>query len=793
MLTEKDKKYLESLSVKKEEITPVEGPFSEEDMQLLDRQEELTEKYGDSGIRTFVESAVSSATFGLSDQAYAALGDDFKEALRERRKRNKSAALAGEIVGIAGPALFSGGSSLLAKGAGAAGKGIATAAKGAAAVEKLTASGLKKLIKDTGKKNFAREVLRKSVAKGAGSAVEGTFYGVGELIEENALGNAEFNAENLAAYAGRGALFGGLVGGSLGGIGQTVSIVVPKIKGSKIVGVGVEKIDNFKQNMTNPVYNSMKLGGFADDQIERLMVDQPKMAQNIPEVLSKAMKDGGVGYSLASNSHLLNSSRSYLKKIGKNIGKTVKAIDEEITDPNIFPKLNQVAQRQVDELEKLRPKFLNPKTGKPLSDDARKKVALIDKELDNLTSDLLDDVRYTADDLQKIKVEYHKLGKYDKLGDPTIVQDINRALGRGFREELVDLAARVRSPLGEKLQKELLDYNSLATFVNQFNRSAPDKSVFSKLRDVFFGFGAFTLGLAPIKSVSGLAGMTSAFAQSDLKNKMMVLADIERSNTKVSSKVSRLVNNFFKRTKFDKYPAISAAVLTNNPLSRKTEGELVLGKPKNEQEAVINMANNFDKINANPFLMNKMMLDANLQSSAPKTYGQLKQVAGRAFVFLDSKLPRKTLQVNPFLKKSYPISDQEIYKFKKYVKAVQDPLSVLKDLNSASISREGIEAIRFVYPTLYSEMQSSVYDALEKSGGKTSYKHRLQLGILMDMPTDLALEPESIRGLQSFYKEAQESQAGGAISAVAADKLDLSQSQATELEKVSNRRDLNRS
>lgn len=129
-----------------------------------------------------------------------------------------------------------------------------------------------------------------------------------------------------------------------------------------------------------------------------------------------------------------------------------------------------------------------------------------------------------------------------------------------------------------------MDYNSLATFVNQFNKSAPDKSVFSKLRDLFFGFGAFTLGLAPVKSVSGLAGMTSAFAQSDLKNKMMVLADIERSNTKVSSKVSRLVNSFFKRTKFDKYPAISAAVLTNNPLSRKTEGELVLGNLKTNRK-----------------------------------------------------------------------------------------------------------------------------------------------------------------------------------------------------------------
>ena len=43
----------------------------------------------------------------------------------------------------------------------------------------------------------------------------------------------------------KGALFGGLVGGSLGGLGKTVSIVVPKIKNSKLVGMGVEKIDNF--------------------------------------------------------------------------------------------------------------------------------------------------------------------------------------------------------------------------------------------------------------------------------------------------------------------------------------------------------------------------------------------------------------------------------------------------------------------------------------------------------------------------------------------------------------------
>jgi len=791
MLSDKEKEYIKSFDVKEEE-TSIEGPLSEEQVSFVNENEELNEKYGGSGVRTFLESAASSITFGLSDQAYAALGDDFKEALRERRKRNQGAALSGEVTGVVAPALFSGGSSLLAKGAATAGKGMATAAKAAKAAERLTASGMKSLIKDTGKKKFAREVLRKSVEKGAGSAVEGTFYGVGELIEENALGNAEFNAENLAAYAGKGALFGGLVGGSLGGIGKTVSIVVPKIKGNKIVGMGIEKIDNFKQNMTNPAYNAMKLAGFADDKIEKIILEQPAMAKNMPDVLGKVMKSEGLAKSIVSNTSLLKNSRSYLDKVGKKIGKTVKAMDDEIVDKAAFPTYAKVAQKQIDDLGLLKKKFQRP-DGSPLNQEALGYINKIDDEIDSLfQNNLLNNKPYTASQLQDMKIKFHKLGRYDKTGIPTVKDDINRVMGKAVRDELVDFAGRVDSPLGKQLSKELTDYSSLVTFVKEFNKKIGGQTNFPKLRDIFFGLSAYTYGMAPT-SAAGVAALTSAFARSDLKNKLMVLTDIEKSNIRVGQKINSSVKKFFKGKKFDKLPALSATLLTGNPLARKTEGDFVVGKPKDERDAIKNMADNIDKIKDNPYYMNKLMMDANLQSSAPQTYQQLKQIAGRAFVFLDSKLPRQTQNVNPFIKKSYPTSDQEIYKFKKYVQAVQNPMSVLKDLNGGVLSREGIEAVRFVYPNLYGEMQSSVYDSLEKSGGKTTYKQRLQLGILMDMPTDLALEPQAIQGLQSFYKEAQVSQSGGAISAAAAKQMDLSESQATELEKVSNRRDLNRS
>ena len=210
-----------------------------------------------------------------------------------------------------------------------------------------------------------------------------------------------------------------------------------------------------------------------------------------------------------------------------------------------------------------------------------------------------------------------------------------------------------------------------------------------------------------------------------------------------------------------------------------------------------NIMFNLDYVRENPENFDRIMMDPNLQSAAPKTYVKSKELAGRALMFLDRKLPRtlsKVLNVNPFFRKTYPSSDQEIYKFKKYLNAVQSPMSIINDLESGNLSKEGVEVMQFVYPELYSEVQSQVFKELEKTGdeNRVEYPQRLQLGILMGMPTDMALLPQAIKGLQALYKEAQVSQAGGTITAAAANKLDLAESQATEIEKVSNRKDLNR-
>src|SRR3990167_4304894 len=111
--------------------------------RLLDVREErraahettLEEAYGDRPVLAAIQGAARGATLGLSDLLARGMG--YEEAVAEVAKRSPSAALAGEIIGAAAPALISGGSSTGAQVAArtpagpAARAGEARAAKGA--------------------------------------------------------------------------------------------------------------------------------------------------------------------------------------------------------------------------------------------------------------------------------------------------------------------------------------------------------------------------------------------------------------------------------------------------------------------------------------------------------------------------------------------------------------------------------------------------------------------------------------------------------------------------------------
>lgn len=161
-----------------------------------------------------VEGALSELTFGGSDLALRGLGVD-REGLSARRESD--AGQAGKAIGLGASMFGEAGLKLLGEGVAKTGLehallptlGVTAAGD---AIEK--AAG--KILGD----NITNQAVAHTVATGLGRAVEGTAYGFGGALSEEALGDPEINAGHLLAGAGMGALVGGVAGAGLRGLSE---------------------------------------------------------------------------------------------------------------------------------------------------------------------------------------------------------------------------------------------------------------------------------------------------------------------------------------------------------------------------------------------------------------------------------------------------------------------------------------------------------------------------------------------------------------------------------------------
>lgn len=166
------------------------------------------QKYGEGAIpeaEAAAAAAARMATLGISDQALTKSGLVDPDTLKQLQERNPLSDVAGSIAGI-----FTPGS--ITHGVTAAGTAVTDAAAPVAA-------RIAKSLANPETSPMVAAILQKAGVVGAktlGSAVEGSVYGLGNAVTENALGDADLNAENILHNVGYGALFGGALGSTLG-------------------------------------------------------------------------------------------------------------------------------------------------------------------------------------------------------------------------------------------------------------------------------------------------------------------------------------------------------------------------------------------------------------------------------------------------------------------------------------------------------------------------------------------------------------------------------------------------
>lgn len=151
-------------------------------------------------LKTFGEGVASGATFGGSRAAENYLLHN-QAAQKARTEINPGLTTAGELTGAVGSAV------------------LAPELSPAGAVAKLgtgVSESAAKMLANPETSSTVAKILSSAGSKALGSAVEGSVYGLGNAVTENALGDADLNAENILHNVGYGALFGGALGGTLG-------------------------------------------------------------------------------------------------------------------------------------------------------------------------------------------------------------------------------------------------------------------------------------------------------------------------------------------------------------------------------------------------------------------------------------------------------------------------------------------------------------------------------------------------------------------------------------------------
>ena len=93
----------------------------------------------------------------------------------------------------------------------------------------------------------------------------------------------------------------------------------------------------------------------------------------------------------------------------------------------------------------------------------------------------------------------------------------------------------------------------------------------------------------------------------------------------------------------------------------------------------------------------------------------------------------------------------EVERFGAYLRAVEDPLSVLDDAAGGWIAAESVEALEAVYPSLLADLRTRVTERLATHPGQMSYKQRLSLGHLLGIETDPSMNPAFIASIQAMH------------------------------------------
>lgn len=713
-------------------------------------------------------------TFGISDKILTEIGAITPQKLKDLEEANPVISTVAETGAALAPIALSGGTGAVAN--------VAKLAPTAAA----DFLGKEIAKKATGKilSKTTSQVAKKVIESGIGSAYDAALYGTGRLLTEDAMGDAEFNAESVMATMGTNALLGGAFG-----VGSTLAFKGAEKAINKSVQKVQESINKFAESGDIGILKKL---GATKGQFKQLIksnsLDEKELVDHALD-LTKGFEDtvesivanqgvtkkGGqslVNAATASLEEISENNQTVKKAAGKIMESAIKDIDDEFEKYLINPiegKFKKedlvygvdIAKRIDDEvLSKMQDIYTPRRAALEKIRDEITELGVIRDDLGNIVSRKpLSPIQIKAQ-----SVELGNLAKFEKA-NPTGAEEVYRDL-RGFLEQRLEgMMDKLEggSAIVEKYKKGKKLYQKSAVLDDMLQNGIARDYANNRGLSLTEGLSAAT-GAAAAGPIGALAGYALRKGQREYGDVAIsyIMRKLEKASNKSKIDISDAVDGFFKGAQ-----KTAVKYLTSQDIP-KSEVKNIEDKINIYQQSPDVIIENFVKNNPD-------VLDA-----APKTAMALQDRMRLGTEFLASKVPQK--QISPFQDTEYKKSD--ILKFKSYVDAVEDPYKTIRNIKAGYITPEGAEALRVVYPKIFQALKDEFAGRIPEFKNITE-KQKADLSRLLGLDAKKAYTPQGFATLQAGSRAAiQQAEAPQKVPMTAARNLRAAQRTQTGLDRT---------
>lgn len=556
-----------------------------------------------------------------------------------------------------------------------------------------------------------------------GGAAEGFVFGGAQAANNMYLEDKPFSAEAIITEMGSGALFGGALGGAVGLVGGV---------GAKLAKRATEK----GLQAANPVY---KPGSEAFKRLSREITDSIDDAGKMRQAATSKIDD------LAGAARGAVEAAPFFRQADElaAMAKEAKHLDDVIA-------------------------------GSVLSKSSRGKLVFDQMKMANLTPDEIAQVGRAATRSEELTKKMAGLAGLEYQPSPLIeaITEISRQEGGSFgtlignKAELAAIAETLGVTDTSEWVADVTGSDLAGTLVNLWAGQKTMKVIGKKAGIGGLGgkqsaLEAGARNLARYKTrraASGTIGNQPAFYLGNL------VGNLGRAAGGAKERISSGVGGFIKGATAEAGRKYATPVAT-----------AILGKVRFDP----NVGETPDK--ATPFKQRKAELDramANPDAVAERVRKKIAPIAhidpeiGAAMLqsammrieFYHAKAPKNPLEGKGLYRVGkWEPPASEVARFARYIRAGEDPLSLLDDMAAGKVTPEAAEAVKTLYPTMYANMQFEIIEQLSEPGAVEAldYSKRVQLKIFFDLPTDPTLTDEFYATMQDLYvMRAEQAQQG---------------------------------